>query len=61
MQHVAGMLDAVLGSLLWGSEAVVSAAVEVLETAGAVLQLVRLAWHDGLLLGHTGKTRREGP
>lgn len=33
VQDVAGMLNAVLGRLLWGGEPVVPGAVEVLETA----------------------------
>lgn len=49
------MLNAVLGSLFWGGEAVVAGAVEVLEAGAAVLQLIRLARHDGLLFGHTAK------
>lgn len=59
MQDVAGMLDAILGCLLWGGEAVVSATMEVLEAAGAVLQFIRLAWHDGLLLRHTEEEERK--
>lgn len=51
VQHVAWVLDAVLGRLLRRGEAVVPGAVEVLEAAGAVLQLVALAGDDGLLLG----------
>ena len=58
MQHVAGVLDAVLGRLLRGCEAVIPGAVEVLEAAAPVLQLVALAWHDGLLLGDTVGTGR---
>ena len=53
VQHVAGVLDAVLGRLLGRGEAVVAGTVEVLEAAAAVLQLIALARHDGLLLGHT--------
>ena len=64
MQHVAGVLDAVLGRLLRGRESVVPGSMEVLEAAAPVLQLVALAWHDGLLLGHTAgtgmRTRVEG-
>ena len=55
VQHVAGVLDAVLGSLLGGGEAVVTGTVEIFETGGTVFQLVGLSWHDGLLLGHTGR------
>ena len=40
VQHVAGPLDAVLGRLLRRGETVVPAAVEILEAAAAVLQLV---------------------
>ena len=53
MQHVARVLDAVFGRLFWRGEAVVPGAVEVLETARAILQVVALTGHDGLLLGHT--------
>lgn len=55
MQDAAGVLNAVLGSLFWGGEAVVAGAVEVLEAGAAILQLVRLTGHDGLLLRHTAK------
>lgn len=50
MQDVAGPLDAVLGRLLGGAEAVVPAAVEILKAGAAVLQLIRLPRDDGLLL-----------
>lgn len=51
VQHVARVLDAVLGRLLRGGEPVVPGAVEVLEAAGAVLQLVALTGDDSRLLG----------
>jgi len=59
VQNVARVLDAVLGRLLRGREAVVPGAVEVLEAAAAVLQLVALARHDGLLLGHAEHTHTQ--
>lgn len=52
VQHVARVLDAVFGRLFWGGEPVVPGAVEVLETARAILQLIALTRYDGLLLGH---------
>ena len=56
VQHVARVLDAVLGRLFWGGEPVVPGAVEVFETTCAVLQLVTLTGNDGLLLGHAAGT-----
>lgn len=55
VQDVAGVLDAVLGRLLRGGEAVVAGAAEVLVAAGAVLQPIGLPGHDGLLLGDTAR------
>lgn len=52
MQHVARVLDAVFGRLLRRGEPVVPGAVEVFETARAVVQLIALTGDDGLLLGH---------
>lgn len=52
MQHVARVLDAVFGRLFWRGESVVAGAVEVLEAARAVIQLIALTRHDSLLLGH---------
>lgn len=60
MQHVAGVLYAILRRLLGRREAVVPGTVEVLEAAGAVLQLIALAWHDGLLLGDAASTETRG-
>lgn len=37
MQHIAGVLDSVLGCLLWGGETVVAGSMEILEAAGVVL------------------------
>lgn len=36
VQDVAGVLDSVLGCLLWRGEAVIAGAVEIFETAGVV-------------------------
>lgn len=59
MQHVAGMLDAILGCHLGGREAVVPGAVELLIAAASIVQLVRLTRHDRLLLGYTRGAERE--
>lgn len=37
MQHITGVLDSVLGCLLWGGETVVAGSMEILEAAGVVL------------------------
>lgn len=37
VQDVAGVLDSVFDSLLWGGEAVISGAMEIFEAAGVVL------------------------
>lgn len=37
VQHIAGVLDSVLGCLLWGGEAVVAGSMEIFEAAGVVL------------------------
>lgn len=58
VEDVAGVLDPVLGRLLWGGEAVVARSVEIFEAAAVVLQLVALSWNNGLLLGHTGGGER---
>ena len=55
VQHVARVLDAVLRGLFRRSEPVVPGAVEVLEAARTVVQLVALTGDDGLLLGHTAR------
>lgn len=59
VQHVAGVLDAVLGRLLRGGEAVVPGAVEVFEAAGSVFQLVALTGNDGLLFGNAAGRRTD--
>lgn len=56
VQHVAWVLDAVLGRLFWGGEPVVPGAVEVFETTCSILQLVTLTGYDGLLLGDAAGT-----
>lgn len=50
VQDAAGPLDAVLGCLFSGAEAVVSAAMEILEAGTPVLQLIRLTRDYSLLL-----------
>lgn len=55
VQHVARVLDAVFGRLLRRCEPVVSGAVEVLETARSVFQLIALTRYNGLLLGHAAR------
>lgn len=55
VQDVARMLNAVFGCLLWGGEPVVPGSMKVLETTGAIFQLIALTRHNGLLLGHTAE------
>lgn len=59
MEHVAGMLDSVLGGLFRGGEAIVPGAAEIFVAAGTVLETVRLTRHDGLLLGHAADKARQ--
>lgn len=53
VQNIAWVLDAVFGCLFWWGEPVVPGAMEILETACAIVQLIALTGHNGLLLGHT--------
>lgn len=53
VQHVARVLDTILGRLLWSGKAVVSRLTEVFVTAGTIFQPIRLAGHDSRLLGDT--------
>lgn len=58
VQHVARVLDAVFSCLFWGGEPVVPGAMEFLEAACAIFQLVALTRNDGLLLGYAAGNRR---
>lgn len=53
VQDVTGPLDAVLGRLFSGAEAVVPAAMEILKAGAAILQLIRLPGYYSLLLRYT--------
>lgn len=60
VQHVARVLDAVFSCLFWGGEPVVPGAMEFLEAACAIFQLVALTGNDGLLLGYAAGNRGGG-